>query len=80
LTRVSTLENAKATADLRDYFAAEGVPVFEAHIAQRSAWLWTGRTGRAVHELKGKERSQKAADEMQQVYDEIKHRLAKKEK
>jgi len=79
LTRVSTLENAKATAELRDYFAGECVPVFDAHIAQRSAWLWTGRTGRAVHELRGKERSQKAADEMQAVYDEIKGKIAAQE-
>lgn len=71
LTRVSPLENAKATADLRAYFASEGVSVFKAHIANRSSWLATGRSGRAVHELRGKDRSQKAVDEMRAVYDEI---------
>lgn len=71
LTRVSQLENAKATADLRAHFAGEGVSVFKAHIAHRSCWLATGRTGRAVHELKGKNRVQKAIDEMRAVYSEI---------
>jgi chromosome partitioning protein len=71
LTRVSQLEKAKATADIRALFAAEDISVFKGHIAQRSSWLATGRTGRAVHELKGKERSQKAVDEMRAVYDEI---------
>jgi len=71
LTRVSTVENSKATADIRDYFASEGVDVFKAHIANRSSWLATGRSGRAVHELRGKDRSQKAVDEMRAVYDEI---------
>lgn len=71
LTRVSPLENAKATTDIRAYFASEGIDVFKAHIASRSSWLATGRSGRAVHELRGKERSQKAVDEMRAVYDEI---------
>lgn len=71
LTRVSQVEKSKATADIRAFFAGEDVDVFTAHIAHRSAWLVTGRTGRAVHELRGKDRSQKAIDEMQAVYDEI---------
>lgn len=71
LTRVSQMDKAKATADIREMFSEEGIAVFKAHIAQRSTWLSTGRTGRAVHELKGKERSQKAVDEMRAVYDEI---------
>lgn len=79
LTRVSTLENAKATKDLRDLFASESISVFDSQIAYRAAWLASGKSGRAVHELRGKERSQKAIDEMQSVYDEIVRRLNKKE-
>ncbi|MDN7755045.1 AAA family ATPase [Burkholderia gladioli] len=75
LTRVSPVEGAKATSDLREYFASEGVPVFRSHIAHRAAWLATGKTGRAVHELKGKDRSKKAIDEMQAVYAEIIERI-----
>jgi len=75
LTRVSTVENAKATAELRDYLASEGIPVFKSHIANRASWLATGKSGRAVHELKGKDRSQKAIDEMQMVYQEIIQRI-----
>lgn len=75
LTRVSPLENAKATQELREVFAGEGVSVFNAQIAQRATWLATGKSGRAVHELRGRERSQKAVDEMQAVYDEILKRI-----
>ena len=71
LARVSSIENSKVTKDIRDLFEAEGIDVFAAQIAHRAAWLATGRTGRAVHELKGKDRSQKAIDEVQGVYDEI---------
>jgi chromosome partitioning protein len=79
LTRVSTLETSKATAELRDYFSGEGISVFKAQIAQRASWLATGKSGRAVHELKGKDRSQKAIDEMRAVYDEIVQRINGKE-
>jgi chromosome partitioning protein len=71
LTRVSPVEGAKATTELREYLAGEGISVFKAQIAHRAAWLATCKSGRAVHELKGRERSQKAVDEMQSVYDEI---------
>lgn len=79
LTRVSPLANAKATADLRAYLSSEGIDVFKSHIATRSSWLATGRSGRAVHELRGKERSQKAVDEMRAVYDEIIRRVGQGE-
>ncbi len=75
LTRVSTLAKAKATADIRDYFASENVDVFTAHIASRSSWLVTGRSGLIVSELTGKERSEKAVEEMQAVFDEIIQRI-----
>jgi chromosome partitioning protein len=75
LTRVSPLENAKATVELRNYFLGEDISVFKAHIAQRASWLATGKSGRALHELKGKDRSQKAIDEMMMVYKEIIRRI-----
>lgn len=75
LTRVSPVEGAKATSELRSYFASEGISVFDAQIAQRAAWLATGKTGRAVNELKGKDRSKKAIDEMEAVYREVKMRI-----
>lgn len=71
LTRVSPVENSKLTQDLRTMFAEEGISVFDAHLAYRTSWKATGRTGRAVHELKGKERSQKAVDEMAAVFKEV---------
>ncbi|MCC7005912.1 MAG: AAA family ATPase [Ottowia sp.] len=79
LTRVSPLEGSKATAELRDYFASEDISVFKSHIASRASWLATGKSGRAVHELKGRDRSQKAIDEMYAVYKEIIKRINGKE-
>lgn len=71
LTRVSTKENAKATADLRAFLASENIPVCSGYIAHREAWRATGKTGRALHELKGSDRSIKAVEEMQTLYNEI---------
>lgn len=76
LTRVSPLQNATATADLREMLQDEGVPVFAAQLAYRTAWLATGKSGRIVHELRGKERSQKAVAEMNAVYEEILSRIS----
>ena len=75
LTRISPLETAKATIELRAYLASEGISVFDSALAYRSAWLQTGKTGRAVFELKGKDRSQKAVDEIEAVYAEILKRI-----
>lgn len=71
LTRVSPIEGARSTADLRDVFAAEGIPVFKSALPQREAWKASGKTGRAIHELRGKDRSDKAVDEIKAVYQEI---------
>jgi chromosome partitioning protein len=75
LTRVSPKENAKATGELREYLAGEGISVFKSQIAQREAWRATGKSGRALHELKGSDRSTKAVDEMQAVYEEVLQRI-----
>lgn len=71
LTRVSTNPRSKTTADLREYFSAERIPVLRSHISIRQAWQEMGRTGMAIHELRGNARSIKAAAEMQEFFDEI---------
>ncbi|EKS9800475.1 MULTISPECIES: nucleotide-binding protein [Burkholderia] len=75
LTRVSPVEGSKATAELRAYLKSEDIRLFESQIPQREAWRATGKTGRAVHELKGRDRSKKAIDEMEAVYREIIERI-----
>ncbi|WP_071769345.1 nucleotide-binding protein [Burkholderia ubonensis] len=75
LTRVSPVEGSKATAELRNYLKSEDIRLFDAQIPQREAWRATGKTGRAVHELKGRDRSKKAIDEMEAVYREIIERI-----
>lgn len=71
LTRVSPKEYARATVELREFLSGEGIPVCKSHIAHREAWKATGKTGRALHELKGSDRSPKAIQEMQSLYDEL---------
>ena len=75
LTRVSTVDVAKATMEVRDYLREEGISVFNAQIAQRASWLASGKSGRALHELNSRDRSQKATEEVQAVYDEILKRI-----
>lgn len=78
LNRVSHLKNSKSTEQLRTLFAAEGISVFDAHIASRAAWAATGKTGRGLHELQSADNSDKATEEMQAVYNEILKRVTKK--
>lgn len=70
LTRVSPKESARTTQDIRAYFASENVPICQTAIAHREAWRTTGKSGRALSELKGSDRSPKAQAEMQALYDE----------
>ena len=76
LTRVSPLQNATATNDLRQMLKEECVSVFDAQLSYRTAWLATGKSGKTVNELKGKERSEKAAAEMSALYNEIVSRIS----
>lgn len=71
LTRVSHLPGSRITTDLRAMFADENVEVFEASLPAREAWKACGKTGRAVHELRGRDRSEKAVAEMVALYREI---------
>lgn len=71
LTRVSPVEGARVTAEMRKYLEESEVPVFDSKLAYRTAWLASGKTGRAVTELRGKDRSEKAAEEMTAFYKEI---------
>lgn len=71
LTRVSHLPSSRVTADLRAMFEIERINVFQACLPSREAWKACGKTGRAVHELRGKDRSGKAAAEMVALYQEI---------
>lgn len=71
LTRVSTNERAKSTQELREVFEGMGIPVMKTVLPMRSAWGATGKTGRALHELRGKDKSEKATEEMQALFAEV---------
>lgn len=63
---------AKTTAALRSAFEAEGIRVMSATLPSRSAWVNTGKTGRALSELASKDRSADAEEEIMAVYAEVK--------
>lgn len=72
LTRVSTIERAKSTQELREVFESSGIPVLKTVLPMRSAWGATGKTGKALHELRGKDKSDRATAEMNALYEEVK--------
>ncbi|MDT8992835.1 ParA family protein [Curvibacter sp. APW13] len=72
LSRVSSNEKAKSTQDLREVFESSGIPVLKQVLPSRTAWGATGKTGRALHELRGKDKSDKATAEMRALYEEVK--------
>lgn len=71
--------DAKTTTELREYLESEGVKVMKSTLPMRSAWVNTGKTGRALKELTSKDRSPDAEDEMAAVYKEAKKLATKKE-
>lgn len=70
---------SKVSMDLRNLFQEEGISVFDAETAYRAAWFSTGKRGLALHELKGRERSEPAELEMQAVFDEVQARISGKQ-
>lgn len=71
-------KDARSTADLRGALEEFGIPVFKSTLPQREAWKASGKTGRAVTELRGKDRSEKAVEEATAFYKEIIKRASKK--
>lgn len=68
----------RSTADARAGLESVGIPVFKSTFPSREAWKASGKTGRSVVELKGKERSDKAAKELEDFYKEVVALLSKK--
>lgn len=71
LTRVPTHPKSKETLGAREWFASLNIPLFSSALSYRTSWRNMGRSGRAVHELTGKDRDPAAATEMRTVYDEM---------
>lgn len=71
LTRTSTKENAKVTSELMKLFRDYGLPVFTTHLPNREVWKTSGKTGKAVTELTGKDGSVKAKEEALALWEEI---------
>lgn len=71
-------KDARSTSDLRGVLQDEGISVFQSTLPMREAWKASGKTGRGVHELRGKDRSEKAVEELRAFYKEIIKRATKK--
>ncbi len=73
--------NPKSTEVLktRERLGASDIPVLDTVIAARSAWRSMANTGKALHELKGKARDEKAVEEVQALYNEVIRILSAKE-
>ncbi|MEO8627536.1 MAG: ParA family protein [Betaproteobacteria bacterium] len=76
LNMVPTNERSREEAGLRDLLKEESVPVMHAVIRTRKAWRDCSRTGRAVHELSGRDASSKGTLEMRAVYEEAEGLIA----
>jgi chromosome partitioning protein len=71
LNKCSTNPRSKE-ADLLGAFLTEcEIPQMDSRLGYRAAWRSVNRTGRALHELKGKEFDARAAEQMRALYDEI---------
>lgn len=70
LNKISTNSRSTEEADIRTYFQELSIPVLTAVLRDRKAWRELSRTGRALHELKGRDASKQATAEMLAVYEE----------
>lgn len=71
LTKVPVHPSSREVARTKERLGEHDIPVFEAVLPARSAWRSMANTGRALHELTGKDRDEKACTEMQAFYAEV---------
>lgn len=71
LTKVPPHPGSKEVLRSKERLESQEVPVLSSTLAVRSAWRSMANSGRALHELKGRDRDDKATQEMQSLYNEI---------
>lgn len=76
LNKLSTNPRSAEEGALREALAESEIPVFDAALRYRASWRTAGRTGRALHELRGRDADARAAAEMRAVYEELVARLS----
>lgn len=75
LNRMPTNSNSSDDALLRSALEAYEIPFIPHSCRSRSAWRLIGRSGLALHEMRGRDRDPKAIAEMRAVYDDVVHAL-----
>lgn len=70
LNMQSTNNKSIEEQTLRDFLNEENVPVMQSSLKQRTSMRNARRGGLAVHELMGKDKDRKAAEEMHALFDE----------
>lgn len=79
LNKMPTHPRSREREMTATYLRDHGIEVFDSVLAFRSAYRNVGRSGKALHELRGSDRDSTAASEMEAVFDEIVRRLSKGE-
>lgn len=70
LNELPTSANSKEEPALREFLQEESINVFTSGLKHRTSWRNTRRAGLAMHEMKGRDKDQKATVEMRAIYDE----------
>lgn len=70
LTKAPVGANSQEVLRTRERLESGGHKVFDTVIGARSSWRSMANTGRAIHELKGKSKDDKAAAEVRAFYEE----------
>lgn len=71
ITKAPNTPKSTEIQKTRERLNANDIPVLDTVIATRSAWRSMANTGKALHELKGKSRDEKAVEEVQSLYNEV---------
>lgn len=71
LSKVPPHPQSREVLRTRKRLSEAGIGVLQSALAQRSAWRSMANTGRALHELTGGQRDERAAGEMQCFYNEL---------
>lgn len=79
ITKAPSNPKSTEVQKTRERLSFNDIPVLDTVIANRSSWRSMANSGRALHELKGKNRDEKAVEEVQSLYNEVIRILSAKE-
>lgn len=71
INRAPSTANSQEVIRTRERLEEQGHKVMKTTLSYRSAWRNMANSGRAIHELKGKSRDDKARSEVQALFDEV---------